>query len=165
MTSLPGGPASPAQIARNGHVAALLRAKMAQHEWTPRDFNARMGLETSHTSIYVWLNAKGAPGPVTRPKLAKLLGVPEEQLKPRKPDAARDVRERVVARGGVSGGVAQTAVAVRPVTPRPGGDPLAFRITSTGEAHIRLDVTLPMDEGAALLRLLLDMSSVIRQAA
>jgi transcriptional regulator with XRE-family HTH domain len=131
MTSPPGGPASPAQIARNGHVAALLRTQMAQRNWTARDFNARMGLEVTHTSIYVWLNAKGAPGPTTRPKVAKLLGVAEAQLMPR--DAARD--------------------------------PLVFRVTAGGEAHIRLDVTLPMEEGSVLLRMLLDMGNVIRAGA
>lgn len=159
MTSAPGGPASPAQIARNGHVAALLRTQMAQRNWTARDFNARMGLEVTHTSIYVWLNAKGAPGPTTRPKVAKLLGVAEAQLMPR--DAARDVREAKA----VAGATPSTAVAVRPATPRPAGDPLVFRVTSTGEAHIRLDVTLPMEEGSVLLRMLLDMGNVLRSAA
>jgi hypothetical protein len=54
---------------------------------------------------------------------------------------------------------------VRPATPRPAGDPLVFRVTAGGEAHIRLDVTLPMEEGSALLRMLLDMGNVIRPAA
>jgi transcriptional regulator with XRE-family HTH domain len=117
MTSAPGGPASPAQIARNGHIAALLRTQMAQRNWTARDFNARMGLEVTHTSIYVWLNAKGAPGPTTRPKVAKLLGVAEAQLMPR--DAARDAREAKA----VAGATPSTAVAVRPATPRPAGVP------------------------------------------
>jgi hypothetical protein len=65
----------------------------------------------------------------------------------------------------VAGATPSTAVAVRPATPRPAGDPLVFRVTSTGEAHIRLDVTLPMEEGSALLRMLLDMGNVIRPAA
>jgi hypothetical protein len=120
-----------------------------------------MGLEVTHTSIYIWLNAKGAPGPATRPKVAKLFGVTEAQLLPRQPKTEREAKARVVAGGAAP----STAVVVRPATLKSAGDPLVFRVTAGGEAHIRLDVTLPMDEGAALLRLLLDMSSVIRAAA
>ena len=38
---------------------------------------------------------------------------------------------------------------------------LAFSVTPDGMARIRLDTTLPLDEGAALLRVLLDMNLLL----
>jgi hypothetical protein len=44
-------------------------------------------------------------------------------------------------------------------------DALSFVVTPTGEAHIKLDITLPLKEGSALLRMLLDAGVVFSPAA
>jgi hypothetical protein len=161
-------PATPAQIARNGHVAAALRAFGKENGWSPGDFNKRLGRPQDHTSIYVWLTAKGAPGPKARAKLAKATGLSEVQLIPRKVDGAGGkpsaaavataAKAMVSSRGGVP---AVIAVSERP---RPATDVLSFVVSADGTTRTRLDVSLPLEQGSALLRMLLDMGLVLSAA-
>lgn len=142
------GPATPAQIAMYGHIAAALRAFMKEKGWSAGQLNEAMGQVRSHTSVYHWLNSKAGPGPTTRPRLAKVMGVPQAELMPRKPGDAS--RRQVVAVSGPPVTVVQ-----RPV------DVLSFAVQQNGEARIRMDIVLPLAQATPLLRMILDAGIVL----
>jgi transcriptional regulator with XRE-family HTH domain len=141
-------PATALQVARNGHMAATLRQALAQRGWTPGDLNEALQKPKGHVTVYAWLSAKGAPGPETRAKLAKLLNVSGTDLRPRdEPEDAMPV-------------VTSPTTAVPPA--RRVGEALSFTINEAGAARIRLDVTLPLAQAMPLVRLLLDAEAVTR---
>jgi transcriptional regulator with XRE-family HTH domain len=151
---MPTGKASPAtaiQIARYGHVAALLRAEMAKRDWGPAQFNEAMKLGRSNTTIYQWLNCQGAPGPKLAPKVAKLLGVPVANLR--------------ANLGGTEVAVSEPrrAVVLAPSLPvgQRRAEVLSFVAMDDGNARIRLDATLPIAQAMPLLRMLLDAGMLI----
>jgi hypothetical protein len=156
MTPGGGKPATPEQVARFGHVAAALRAYLKTANLKPADFNQEMGVDRANPKLYHWLNAKGAPSKGSRAKIAKLTGIPEVEL------MSRSIGE--IARTALP--VATTklpAVVTTPGAKRP--EVLAFVVDDEGRARIKLDVTLPIEDGAPLLRLLLDQGLVMRRAA
>jgi transcriptional regulator with XRE-family HTH domain len=144
--------ATPDQIARNGHIAAALRRYMAQRDWSPSDFNKFIGKEPSHTGIYMWLNAKGAPGPETAAKLSKKLGIPVSDLTP----------SGLVAVGGqkLIEGPASDLTSARASPARP-TKVLSFDLTSDGMARISFDTTIPAERAWPLLRMLSDAGLVM----
>jgi hypothetical protein len=148
------GPATPQQIAAYGHIAIALRDYLKRTGKDIGDLNKAINMPRGHTSVYHWLNGKGGPGPENRVKLAKLLGCQPDDL-------AAKVRARVP--DGVKAipapSAPRTASGAAWVSPRR-ADALAFVVTAQGEAHIKLDVTLPLAEGSALLRMLLDAGVV-----
>jgi hypothetical protein len=148
------GPTTPAEIAAYGHIAAALREYLKRTGKDIADLNQAIGNERSHTAPYIWLNCKGGPGPANRIKLAKLLGCKPDDLAAKVRSKAPDglpVKHEV--------GPPRTATGAAWVAPRR-ADALSFVVTPTGEAHIKIDITLPLTEGSALLRMLLDAGAV-----
>jgi hypothetical protein len=137
-------PPTPREIAMYGHVAAALRAWIEKTGMSIGDINVKLGHPRGHTNIYHWINAKGGPGPESRKKLGKLLGVAPDDLKARKPGEAS--RALVVAKPD-SGATSER--------PRP-AEVLTFWVNTAGEARLKLDITLPLPAGSALLRMILD---------
>jgi hypothetical protein len=150
MTPGGGKAASPIQVARYGHVAALLRAEMAKRKWTNAQFNEALGQPRASPGIYQWLGCKGAPGTKLAPKVAKLLGVPVASLLARRDGASPPTEVAVLA-------PPQPAVRRAEV--------LSFSVTDDGHARLRLDVTLPIEQASALLRTILDVAKLAGEAA
>jgi transcriptional regulator with XRE-family HTH domain len=144
-------PATPIQIAMFGHVAASLRAALAAKGWSPGDLNRALGKERTNVSIYNYLNAKGAPGPDARAKLARVLGIKEATLVRRPVDRAVPVKATPIRL--IEGPRAAAVVGAQRV--------LEFTVSNDGMAHLRLDVTLPSPRVLPLLRILLDAGLVI----
>ena len=140
-------PATPAEIARFGHIAAALRHWMATQKMTPHQLEQAVGA----ANAYPWLNSKGAPGPKFAAKLAKLTGIDVSDLVPRLAGKPVEAVPVVVAKQRV---VAVVAPERRPV--------LSFDIDDTGMARVRLDVTLDLEQAEPLMRLLLDAKLVSR---
>lgn len=146
------GPATPHQIATYGHIAAAMRAFMKEKGYSPGDLNEAMGQVRSHTSVYHWLNGKAGPGPTTRPKLAKVMGISQAELMPRKPGAPS-------ASGAPSNELIERMNI--PVKISPPRDVLSFMVQEDGLARLRLDVTMPLVTAGPLLRMLLDAGVVM----
>jgi transcriptional regulator with XRE-family HTH domain len=145
-TRSPPVPATPLEIARYGHVAALLRAELEKRQWTPRQFNEAMGEAQGHSSIYKWLAAKAAPSQPTAKKIGKVLGIPWLQLL-KAEDATPGTALTLAPERGPA--------PVRPV------ELLHFSVLNDGTTRLRLDMTAPADRGVALLRLLIDAGMVV----
>ena len=145
-------PATPQQIAAYGHIAIALRDYLKRTGKDVGDLNKAIGAPRGHTSVYHWLNGKGGPGPDNRVKLAKLLGCKPDDLaakvRGKAPDGIPAIERHV------------NSPALKLATLPRRTDALSFVVTATGEAHIKLDVTLPLTEGSALLRMLLDAGVV-----
>ena len=137
--------ATPEQIARNGHVAALLRKRMNEMQWQPKDINAALKLSAGHPTVYSWLSSEAAPGPKYREKLAKIFKMPPENFMPRPLNTTE--RTEIVS----------TAVAIAPA-PK---NVLTLAINNQGEARIQLDVLLPAQQAMALARSLFDFGITI----
>jgi hypothetical protein len=148
-------PATPAQIAMYGHIAAMLRAYLKRTDQDIAAINKAIGKERSYSGPYVWLNCKGGPGPDNRVKLAKLLDCQPDDLAAKVRGKAPDKPVVPVPDRWIDAGPARAA----PAGPRR-ADALSFVVTAQGEAHIKLDVTLPLAEGSALLRMILDAGVV-----
>jgi hypothetical protein len=148
--------ATPLQIARNGHIAILLRRQLDERQWSVPDLHERIGLKRSSATVYHWLACAGAPGPKYARKLAKLLGVPEAEFVPKK--LGQEQLPAVLAAPGYPT-VGPSKPAVR--SPPPSGDVLSFHVDSDGMARLRLDVRLPLATAAPLLRVLLDAGVVM----
>jgi hypothetical protein len=146
-------PATPEQIAQFGHIATRLRAFMAERKWKVADLNAALGKERGDSGAHNWLNCKGAPGAVIRPKLAKLTGIPEADLVMRRRPGDGAASERLPA--------VPISPATRVAPTRAlGADVLGFNVGADGTARLRLDVTLPLAVATPLLRMLLDAGVV-----
>jgi hypothetical protein len=151
-------PATARQIAMFGHVATVIRKAVQEKFETVGDLNQALGRDRGHTGVYGWINGKGAPGPEIRPKLAKLLGVPEASLE------RREAGERVsVAKEPATAMVRLPS----PGAPAPARAPevLHFAVLTDGTARLRMDVTLPAERGVALLRLLLDAGMIVASSS
>ena len=143
-------PATRAEIAMYGHMAAALRAFLKQRDMAVPELSEALGLDRKSATPYRWLSGKGGPAPALRAKLAKLTGIPETDLMPRKP--------------GQPAPVPSQAVAVIPATklapPVRVGDVLSFVVSGDGMARIKLDATLPLATATPLFRMLLDAGIV-----
>ena len=142
--------ATPEQVARYGHVAAVIREFMHEKGWSARQLMEALdvNVEGGGGHVYRWIAGKSAPSPKLRAKVAKIIGCKPEDLAPHNEsvttvaEAARGVVPHNPARRtGVDGG---------------GGPVLQFAAAADGEARIRLDVTMPIAQAMPLLRMLLD---------
>lgn len=142
-------PATPAQIAMYGHTAAVLRKAMAA-KGIPncRTLNKLLRRSVNYTPTYVWLAAKGAPGPVMAKQVGKILGIPWESLLRRKmtKDAATETAPQPLIAGPMPVASAKLRAA----------EVLSFTADENGEVRIRLDVRLPMAQAMPLFRVLMD---------
>jgi transcriptional regulator with XRE-family HTH domain len=151
-----GGPATAYEIARNGHIAALIRSELAKRQWTVADLCRAMGLDSKSTSVYPWIKGTSAPGANFRRMLVKAFGVEESELMPREVDAAPTPSALVPVSKVRVPPVALAAARSLAAT----GDLLAFTVGPDGTARLRLDVTLPTEQAVPLLRILLDAGFV-----
>jgi transcriptional regulator with XRE-family HTH domain len=138
-----------------GGAAATIRAAMEQKDLEPGDLNEALGRRRGDASIYNYINGNSAPSDKIRPKLAKVLGVPESALR------------RAKLEDGRQAGV-ETAIALARLQAPANGrlpDVLTFTLAADGTARLRLDYTAPAERGIALLRLLLDAGLAITAAA
>jgi hypothetical protein len=136
-----------------GHAAATMRAALKAKGWTIPDFNQAMGRERGYAGAHVWFAGKGLPGPKHRDKVAKVLSVSAEDLKPR--------QHVEVTLSDPSRSLAVIPAPTASQAARKSGDVLLFAVDAEGVARLRLDVALPIEKGAALLRMLLDAGIVM----
>lgn len=149
-------------------MALLIQGAMKQRNLSVKDVANAMGLEAGQVPVvYNWVAGKNGPGPEMRPKLARALGLTEEQLtSPLKIGSHGRPRE-------IALGPAQRAVAlVQQVAPGPSAmlaEPVrdVFSITgrSDGQINVRLQVTLDASRGMALGRFLMDFGLVMGDTA
>jgi transcriptional regulator with XRE-family HTH domain len=146
-------PATRAEIAIYGHIAARLRAFLAERGMTIPELSEALGLPRGSATTYKWLSGKGGPATVLRAKLAKVTGIPEAELMPRRP--GDPAPSQAVA----------TLPAPAKLAPVRVGDVLSFAVTANGEARIKLDIVLPLASATPLLRMLLDAGIVFGEGA
>lgn len=139
-------PATAAQIAENGHIAARIRAYLGERGMGAEAFAKQVGM-SGNGGVYKWLNAKAAPGPKMRRKVATLLGCTPDELLPREPGR----KEPMVVSGTT------LPLSVRKAISKV----LEFDVTSDGEAHIKLDISMPVDKAMPFLRLLMDVGVLV----
>lgn len=153
-------PPTPHQIARFGHVAAAIRAALAARGWSPADLHERLGMKRNVTLAYGWLTCRSAPGATMRPRLTKLLGLHDKDMRPRA--VTSGALAALPGPSAPGAGEAMTRLQRMPMAAgapghrAAGGEVLGFLVGADGLARIRLDVTLPLARAAPLLRLLLD---------
>lgn len=120
-----GNGATALQQARYGHLARVLREALDRKGWSVGELNRRLGRAPSHASIYQYLSARCGPLPGNAEDIAKTLGIPVATL---------------LARGE-----APAANGAAPVE----------RATRIGEMQIKFEITVPMTEARAVLRVLI----------
>jgi hypothetical protein len=152
--------ATPAQIASLGHVAALIRRELEKREWSVADFHRAIGEDVKSTRAYAWIASRSRITDQFRPKVAKALGVKEEDLMPR--ELTQVVTTAPVSEAKLRAVHVASSMPAR--TLAPSGDVLAFNVNAEGNARLRLDVTLPLEQGSKVLRLLLDHISLAATA-
>ena len=137
-------PQTPEQIIAYGEVATSLREWCKTNGKGPRDINAIIGKGPSYSAGYQYLSGKNAPSKYNRAILSKATGIPEEKLTKRK-----SFDQVTIEKPPTTKFVSKTS------------DILSFTVTDTGEARIKLDVTLPMHSAVPLFRLILDAGVVM----
>lgn len=131
--------ATPEQIAKYGHTAALIRKYMEERNMRGPAFAEALGMDVKHLAqLYKWMGAKAGPGPMYRKKVAKLLGVPVETIRIRNGSDATDLPSVIRKQNG-----------------KVAGDVLQFSINSEGQVRLRFDATLPASKGIPLLKIVL----------
>jgi hypothetical protein len=151
-------PATPDQIAQFGHISIAIRKLLKDMNWSMGDLNDALGISRLNTGTYQWANAKGAPGPKTQAKLAKMSGL-----------KASDFARRIVKTSK-----SQEVVKYRPqpqlqppaaaLTHPKASEVLTFTVLDNGRARIKLDVTLATEDAMPLMRLLMDAEAVRTQS-
>lgn len=171
--------ANPEQIARYGHIAAVLRAYMQRFEMPRSDFNQHvLGLQRDSPTGYTWLKAMGPPSWRNRLRISQITGIAIEHLMAREPDGPpppplphpstfrapigwpldADKREDLspLLEGPAPEEAPTWELLEPPAKPRPAPDPLQFTAHADGTATIVVHKTLPIDHATKLLRVLLD---------
>jgi len=108
------------------------------------------------SAVYNWVAGKNGPNPVMRAKLAKVLGLTEEQLTApgSKSKQLLGPAQRAVAL------VAAQPVAVA-LTAEPVRDVFSITGRSDGQISVRLQATLDAQRGMALARFLMDFGLIV----
>jgi hypothetical protein len=143
-------PATRAEIAMFGHIAARLRAFLTERKMSIPEFAEALGLDRGSATPYKWLGAHGGPAPKLRAILANVTGIPEAELVPRKPGDPAPAPSQALA-------VVTSPAKLAPVRV---GDVLSFAVAADGSARLRLDIVLPIASATPLLRMLLDAGIV-----
>jgi len=131
---------TPEQIMKYGGVATALREWCERNNKTAKDINLIIGKDMGYSAGYIWLNGKGAPGPKTIKLLSKGTGIPEAQLMRR-----------------------NTMNEVETIPAKINSNPpvFSFTVNDNGEARIKLDVTLPIQQAVPLFRMILDAGVIV----
>lgn len=133
-------PLTPEQITKFGHIAIALRKYLTKHNMKKAEL-ARAIDGFSSAQVYNCINGKHAPGPELRQRLSQATGIPESELMKKETTAIA-----VIPKGPVGKMLDQLQR----------NDVLSFSVNGNGEARIKLDVTLPLEQAKPLFRLLLD---------
>jgi transcriptional regulator with XRE-family HTH domain len=136
-------PATAAQLAMYGHVATRLRAYLAERNIKPPKLADELGLK-GNAQLYKWLGGKAGMGPGFRRKLAKLMGCSPDDLRPREPGSKEPM-------------LPATLAPVRKIASKV----LEFDVTTDGDAHIKLDLTMPIATAMPFMRLLMDVGVLV----
>jgi hypothetical protein len=150
-------------------VAEVIREAMRVRRLSVPELTTMLGLEKSQRgAVSHWVVGKNGPGPQIRPKLAEVLGVPQDQL------AVVSHRRNVAPPNfqpptSEAMGPAQRAVALvtakapelLPAAGPPVQDVFVIRARSDGTMGIRLDASLPYAKGTQLVQFLLNFGLVI----
>lgn len=175
--------ASPEDIFRHGHLAIFLRHYMEETGMRVADFNYHvLGEPRTHTTVYAWVQGRGVPSTSYRRTLSRALGVPEHFFYARELDNGPAIPQPTTYRVPMSWLEATrkaeepkalvvtpdnrpraSAPPYAPPRPPPRNPPLQFTANPDGTATIKLDVTLPADTGASLLRMLLEAGVHLRR--
>jgi hypothetical protein len=137
------------QIARYGHIAVALRAAMKQRGWGIPEFNEAIGKDRGDAGVFKWLRGTGGISEQNRALISRTTGIPEHELVARVPGAPPPARA-----------VALVEAFPAKISTARVGDVLSFTVSASGEARIRLDVSMPLATAAPLLRMLLDAGLV-----
>jgi len=169
-------PATPEQIARHGHIAVLLRRYLEQTGMRMGDFGEHVLGSRTNLSHYPWVAGRSAPGPASRKRLSRVLGVPAAYLAPRDPEADPGQYPDPPQRLKVPDSWTQLRLAQpQPVTTAPPRQPdkpatrrdlLSFQLHDDGTASIRLVAeNLPAEHAKSLLRVLLEAGLPLKDVA
>lgn len=128
------------------HMAAFIRAELANNGWTMADLNAKLGMSRGSTIAYPWIHASVAPSEDNVTKLLTLFPhAPAGTFLPKEPVTMATYDEP-----------SNNIVPMRSV--RNSGNPLQFSVSPDGTARLQLDVSGPIESMSALLRMLLDQN-------
>ena len=162
-----GTPATKAQKQRYGHVAAVLGQLLKERKWSPRAFNQAIGKKVTNTGIYIWLNAKGGPGPAVAAAISQRFNIPLSDLTPtggfskfgggaHKPKTANGMTW--VEPKTITGVVMAPTAPLRSAAAR---SLLSFVVEPDGlHARLTIDVTLPVADGFSLLNIIKEASAL-----
>lgn len=145
-------PATPDQILKYGHIAALVREALEAKGLSPADFNHEAGFARDSTFIYQVRSGKQPPSPRMVEALHKVLGINRSDLRP-----------RTTTRMPKS--IGRPPALINPETGGKIHDILGFSIDNAGNGRLKLDLIASIDTVVPLLRMLLDMGLVISQNA
>ena len=147
-------PATPEQIARFGHVAAVLRKYMAEQNINTTELNKQLGYVGSNPGAYKWLASKGGPSPKARAKVTALTGIPESELTPRawleRPALGSRVH-RVILPHEEPPVICETR------------DLLQFNVDSNGIATIKLTAKLKLEDAMPLIQAIVQAGIVMKK--
>jgi hypothetical protein len=147
-------------------IAEVIREAMRVRRLGVPELTEMLGLEKSQRgAVTHWVVGQNGPGAQIRPKLAEVLGVPEDQL-------TASIRRRGPGNfnppTGETLGPAQRAVALVATKapeilhgPPPVQDVFVIRARSDGTMQIRLDANLNYVKGSQLVQYLLSFGLVI----
>jgi len=169
---------SPAeQGIRNGPFAAAVRQFMTENKIGFGAFNKMIGKSQNYSPTRVWLSGKTMPVPETRARIAEVMGMTLEELdKKTNVQPAKLWKVGKHPRSGPRLGKGITALlkgdkpAEYKIIPPPNApvakvklqDVLSFVVNSEGEAHLKLDVTLPVAQAIPLFRVITDHAELKR---
>lgn len=164
---------SPEELARFGHIAAVLRAYCRHFDMSVADFQQYVLRERrTATAVYPWLAARAAPSEARRLVICAGTGITPLHLCERDPDDPRPVPQPDPAAFRLPIGwagrprlfkpalqlpapaEAPAELLSPPAPPEP--DPLEFQAHADGTATIRVHKRLPIEHATKLFRVLLD---------
>lgn len=139
--------ASPEQIAKWGHIAAIVRAALEAKRMSVREFNLAAGFSPNNTEIYQIRACKSGVSVRMARIIHKVLDIPVKDLEARAP-----VKMPIPSRA--------LTLSPRPYT-KSHSDVLGFSIDEGGKARLKLDFTASPEVVVPILRMLLDLGLVI----
>ena len=144
-----------------------IQGAMRERKLTVRTLAETMGI--TMPPVYNWVAGKNGPSPEMRVKLAKVLGLTEEQLTSPLPSgshgrpAAAAVQlgpaQRAVVLAEQARPTAATSVLLSPAEPV--RDVFSITGRSDGQISVRMQVTLDAQRGMALARFLMDFGLIV----
>jgi transcriptional regulator with XRE-family HTH domain len=158
--------ASAYQLAKNARVAAKLREAAARMNMRPADVQRELGINKTSTLVYPWFTGAAAPTLKYRRPLAKILKLSLDDLTPADEDTPNeepDEAESADQNGQdeqAEPAPRQELVPVPPLTPPQPQEVFSFKILANGQAHVQLNLRLPLEDAIPLARFLMDAEPI-----